>query len=568
MEIGGNAGSLDISDINFTPPALPNLSINDFSQLEGNAGNTTFTFTVTLNAPAPAGGVTFDIVTQDNTATTANSDYVALSLSSQTIAAGISSYSFSVTVNGDVNYEPDETFNVNVTNVINAVVTDGQGVGIIINDDFNCSLYSSGIAYVNVNAGGANDGSTWDNAFASLQDALAAASTCPSVAQIWVAQGTYKPGGNANADRTISFAMKNGVAIYGGFANTGNPTFAERNPAGFPTTLSGDLQGNDGPDFANNGENSYNVILNPVGLDNTAMLDGFVITSGNANGNNFPYFFGGGIYNEGRGSGNVCSPTIRNCVFQGNYAFLGGAMYNEGNRSGTSSPVLTNCSFQGNTASYGGAMYNDGKISGTSSPVLTNCSFQGNTAYANGGAMHNDGNISGTSSPVLTNCSLQGNTAFSNGGAMMNYGNYSGVSSPVLTNCSLQGNIATTSGGAMYNSGFNGTSSPLLTNSVFFGNGGSNTFFNGEATGASASYCLFDNTVTGVDVSGPGNLSTTVSPFVSTNSTELRPGSPAINAGLTSANTTQTDLAGNPRVAGSGIDMGAHEFHARPSTSR
>jgi len=114
--------------------AAPNLTINDVTLNEGNAGTTTFTFTVSLSAPAGAGGVTFDIATADNTATQP-SDYTQKTLTSQTIPAGSSTYTFDVLVNGDTTPETDETFFVNVTNVINAIVTDGQGLGTIVNDD-------------------------------------------------------------------------------------------------------------------------------------------------------------------------------------------------------------------------------------------------------------------------------------------------------------------------------------------------------------------------------------------------------------------------------------------------
>jgi len=84
---------------------------------------------------APAGtNVTFDIATANGTAT-AGSDYVAQSLTGQTISAGSSTYSFTVLVNGDTLNEANETFFVNVTNVTNATVADGQGQGTIINDD-------------------------------------------------------------------------------------------------------------------------------------------------------------------------------------------------------------------------------------------------------------------------------------------------------------------------------------------------------------------------------------------------------------------------------------------------
>jgi hypothetical protein len=112
----------------------PNLSINDVSLNEGNAGTTTYTFTVSLSAPAPTGGVTFDIGTADGTAA-APADYTTKTLTTQTIPVGGSTYTFDVLVNGDTGVEPDETFFVNVTNVSNAVVTDGQGQGTIVNDD-------------------------------------------------------------------------------------------------------------------------------------------------------------------------------------------------------------------------------------------------------------------------------------------------------------------------------------------------------------------------------------------------------------------------------------------------
>ncbi|HEY3027675.1 MAG TPA: Calx-beta domain-containing protein [Pyrinomonadaceae bacterium] len=114
---------------------LPALSVNDVALKEGNHGATTFTFTTTLSAPAPTGGVTFDIKTQDNTATVADSDYLATNVTAQTIPAGSQTSTFDVTVNGDLNVEANETFFVNVMNVTGAIVTDGRAVGTIQNDD-------------------------------------------------------------------------------------------------------------------------------------------------------------------------------------------------------------------------------------------------------------------------------------------------------------------------------------------------------------------------------------------------------------------------------------------------
>ncbi|WP_017164182.1 Calx-beta domain-containing protein, partial [Xanthomonas phaseoli] len=127
---------------------LPGLSINDVSVNEGNAGTTNATFTVSLSAPAGAGGVSFDLATADGTAT-AGVDYAASSLT-RTIPAGSSSATFTVLVNGDTLAEPDETFFVNVSNVTGATVSDGQGLGTIVNDDAQPAL---SIDDVSVNEG-------------------------------------------------------------------------------------------------------------------------------------------------------------------------------------------------------------------------------------------------------------------------------------------------------------------------------------------------------------------------------------------------------------------------------
>ncbi len=136
FNVSGSDDGLAIDDFALTPnPAGVYLSINDVSVTEGQSGTTLATFTVSLSAPASAGGVTFDIATQDNTATTADNDYLARSLTGQTIPEGSQFYLFQVTIVGDTNIEPNETFFVNVTNVVGALLDDGQGIGTILGDD-------------------------------------------------------------------------------------------------------------------------------------------------------------------------------------------------------------------------------------------------------------------------------------------------------------------------------------------------------------------------------------------------------------------------------------------------
>ncbi|MEP7155388.1 MAG: ExeM/NucH family extracellular endonuclease [Betaproteobacteria bacterium] len=132
--------------------SLPSLSISDPSVTEGNAGTVTMTFTVTLSAPAGAGGVTFDIATQDGTAT-AGVDYVARSLFSQSIPQGSTTYTFDVTVNGDLSPEANETIKVNVTNLAGANAAKGTGTGTIINDDAGVNLSIDDVSHDEGNSG-------------------------------------------------------------------------------------------------------------------------------------------------------------------------------------------------------------------------------------------------------------------------------------------------------------------------------------------------------------------------------------------------------------------------------
>ena len=148
------------------PPPAASLSIADVSVTEGDTGTTTAAFLVKLNTAAPAGGVTFDIATQDDTATAASGDYDARSVTGATIPAGDTEFAFDVTINGDTVVESIETFFVNVTNVTGAAVTDGQAIGTITNDDAAPVVYE--VVISQVYGGGGNSGATYTHDFVEL----------------------------------------------------------------------------------------------------------------------------------------------------------------------------------------------------------------------------------------------------------------------------------------------------------------------------------------------------------------------------------------------------------------
>lgn len=112
------------------------VSINDPSVTEGDSGTSNMSFSVSLDSPAPVGGISFDIATMNGTAL-AGADYVARSLSNQSIAEGQSSYNFVVQIIGDLVNEPTESFTVELSNVSgnNGGSIDPSGTGTIIDND-------------------------------------------------------------------------------------------------------------------------------------------------------------------------------------------------------------------------------------------------------------------------------------------------------------------------------------------------------------------------------------------------------------------------------------------------
>jgi hypothetical protein len=295
-------------------------------------------------------------------------------------------------------------------------------------------------------ATGSGNCDSWANA-CTLQTALA---TAASGAEIWVMEGTHRP--SATGSRAATFQLKNGVAVYGGFAGT-ETARSQRNFATHVTNLSGDLSGNDNNNVMSNeptrAENSYHVVTGSV-VDSTAVLDGFTITGGNAETDQ-------GCPGTGCGAGmenTSGSPTVTNVIFSANAAYVnGGAMSNMNG----SNPSLTSVTFDHNTAqvSAGGAIFNH-----TSNPTLVNAAFSNNWSYNQGGAIYNH-----ASSPSLTNVTFWNNSSTNWGGAIYNYS----LSNPALTNVTFAENAAA-NGGGIYN---NSNCVPVLNNVTFTGNSAS-----------------------------------------------------------------------------------------------
>ena len=324
--------------------------------------------------------------------------------------------------------------------------------------------------YVDQAAVGADNGTSWTNAYTSLQDALAEARTLVpgNSVEIWVARGVYYPdigAGLAANDRGLAFELVSTVAIYGGFAG-GESALDQRDWLANRTILSGDIDGNDivdgdGLTVSHTGvvgANSYHVVRASDAAPGT-VLDGVSITGGQANGLGaingvFLMRHGAGLYSRNS------SLTLGNVRFQGNLApntpngaHGGGAyFFSEGGRSDLA--TLSRVEVINNRAEFGGGLH-----AFRTALRITDSLVRGNQADTGAGLFMNIVSVD------ILNSRIEANSAI-NGGGLFGFRDFL-----TLVNSELRGNFATGNGGGYLANSSTSVSVPqLLTNVTVSGN--------------------------------------------------------------------------------------------------
>jgi len=420
--------------------------------------------------------------------------------------------------------------------------------------------------YVAADATGSGAGSSWSNAFNSLDSAFV---NYQNGDTIWVKVGTYKPVGGTNAD----FQPPNGSIIYGGFAGT--ESSLEDRVQGSMSNLDGDI-GTNG--YAN--DNCRRVLYF---TNNTSeiIMDGFRIRNG------YAYTIGGSITVGGAGA-RISQGRVKfeNCEFSDNYTYMrGGAMAIYGSSSRVK---LINCTFKNNLANtssssaMGGAIFCNAGIL-----TIQGCDFRSNTARR-GGA------ISGFQPTInIDRSKFSGNEATANYGGAIDNGSESSLS---VYNSLFVGNVANTSGAAIYTSttlntkfqkyinctfahNYNGASngyailtSDLTTvvNCIVWGNTGLKQMFNlPPAISPIVKNCILqDDTITNGSnmyygdplFANPGTASSTPFELGSFDYT-VGSASEAVNNGDNSSLSSlyTSDVSGASRTNGAAVDIGAYE---------
>lgn len=399
---------------------------------------------------------------------------------------------------------------------------------------------SPDVIYVNQNATGNNDGSSWTDAFTNLQSAINSTSNND---QIWVASGTYLPTAFAvtsqQTTRDKTFLLNKPLFIYGGFNGT-ETLLTERDININSTILSGDLNADDNTTITTaettRQDNVYHVVTVKGNFSNGGELDGFTISGGNASSSDrdldcatdqtqqYIKERGAAIYANPDGVGREIIIKIKNCIIENNSAIGMAALYSSNPCGG--SDTLTDINFE-NTI-----IRNNYSLD--FSTIRYSASAYGIKRYGS-----------------LVNCLVYNNTTINEASAITLSAHASHISN---LNVKIINSTFTKNNGNATVFNLKNAQKAVIANSIVYGNSGSSFANVGQSPTA-------QNNI----IEGGFLASINQDPLftdASNNDFTLQASSPAIDAGINSRvpNTVSTDLLGNQRIFNITVDMGVFEF--------
>lgn len=408
--------------------------------------------------------------------------------------------------------------------------------------------------YVDQNATGNNDGSSWTDAFTGIQDGLDALENSLVADSLWIAQGTYKPDAS---DRTIKYTISgDNTKIFGGFNGT-ETSLSQRDIIANPTIISGDLSGNDSPNnFSYNSiyraDNSYNLFY--VDADNVE-INGLTIMGGQANNTNNNSLNRGAAVYKTSGSQNF---SIQHCVIKDNISNREGTLYLP--HDDNSNLLINACEFANNFGRYASGFNVTAATGGISVDVtIVNSVFYDNVA----------GDVAA-------------GDAYTGSSFTINMNNGATVNAEIVNNTFFNNYDLSTSGSidkgtvVLRRYASNDVLNVEMHNNIFWENYSDNSgtinpqiiaFMNGSLPITSLNFTHNNYE--------QANLSSKASSFTESNNLnsdplfvnesnfelQLQSGSPMINAGdnnMVPSGITQ-DIAGTNRIGGSSVDIGAYE---------
>ncbi|MFD2561685.1 InlB B-repeat-containing protein [Aquimarina rubra] len=372
----------------------------------------------------------------------------------------------------------------------------------------------SSTVYVDKDATGATNGTSWTDAFITLESAL---EVVASGAEIWVAEGAYTPSTTNMDPRQARFTIPNGAILYGGF-NATETQLSQRDINTNITILSGDINGDDNANILDTEptrqDNAYHVIV-IEGNTKDVVVDGFTIANANSTVSDRA-----AIFTNPQTAGDEITATIRNCIIE--------------NNSGSY------------VAGYWSDMPNIPTV--YSDVDFESCVVRNNFSRNNNTFLVSVGNVKARGS--IVNSLFYDNISQNRASCLYIYSDsFEIINSTFANNTGSNGNVISI---------FSGSTVGSIENTIIYGNGSITPLelINGTPAGVTVNNSIIEGGQLGAINSDPLYMNASADDYT------LQSGSPAVDTGSNTAlpSGINTDLSGGIRIIGGTVDLGAYEY--------